>query len=254
MRTALRVIKVLTMRLHPSFCLLPALGLLVSGCAKSPSGGPTTPQAANRLRVSVQLQQPVNPSYFYAFAFDDDDDSSDGPGALTGTSIIANGVVGGSFTVLVLYNQGQFNAYRRSFSNGAESLIPIVGAFVTTPTVSGQTISFVLNLDARNADGLYLFRHSTGGGTPTLAVRDLDTNFITTNERRLDPNDSRPKAFDAFRTSPNSYIPLAIDQTIDYTNRNIGEPTSDVFSNDTSNTVNEAQLDLTDVNIRVERS
>jgi hypothetical protein len=252
MRNRVAVIKVLYMRLNRCFLLPAALCLFASGCSKSPSGAPTAPQAVNRLRVSIQLQQPLNPQYFYSFAFDDDDDSADGPVAITGPTTLTNGIVGGSFTVLVQYTAGQFNAYRRAFVNGTETLVRVPGAFVTTPTASGQAISFVLNMDAQTEGGVYLFRHSTGGGTPNLAVSSLDTNFVTSNERRRDPNDLRPKAFDAFRT--NTYIPLTINLTRDYTNQDIGEPTGDVFSNDTNNNINEAQLDMTDVNIRVERS
>jgi hypothetical protein len=226
--------------------------LALSGCAKGPEGGPTTPQAPNRLAVSMRLQQAINPAYFYSFAFDDDDDPSDGPNAIITSTTITNGIVGGAFGVLVEVRGGQFNVFRRTFVNGQETLVRAPNPFVSPPSPpTGATIAFTLNLDATLADGSRLFR-SANNDLP----RRLDVNFVTSNERRRDPNDLRRKAFDAFGpATAGRYSTLAIDSSRSYTNQTSGvnEVSGDVTSDDTSNAVNRGQLDIADFRIDVQR-
>lgn len=228
-----------------TLAVLPFLG---SGCAKGPDGGPTTPTAPNRLTITLQTQQPINNSYLYAFAFDDDDVSGDGPVAIVSTTSLANGVVGGSFSVLVLYQGGQYNVYRRTdLGNGAEQLDRASGAFVTPPgPASGSTLTFTLNLDAVTDSGVRLFR---------VGTQRLDVNFVTTNEIRRDPNDLRRKAFDAFGSRLASfYSTFDIRGSRTYTNaQTVQEPANDVQTDDTNNTINLAQLDITNFTITVQR-
>ena len=228
-----------------ALAVLPFLG---SGCAKSPSGGPTAPTAPNRLTINLQTQQPINNSYLYAFAFDDDDVSGDGPVAIVSTTTLANGVVGGSFTVLVTYQGGQYNVYRRTdLGNGAEQLDRASSAFVTPPSpANGSTLSFTLDLDAVTDTGVRLFNAGT---------QRLDVNFVTTNEIRRDPNDLRRKAFDAFGSRLASfYSTFDIRGTRTYTNSGtVQEPANDVQTDDTNNTINLAQLDITNFTITVQR-
>jgi hypothetical protein len=225
--------------------------LLSGGCAKSPSGGPSTPTAPDRLAVSMTLQQNVNPRYYYSFAFDDDNNSNDGPAAIVGTTPLANGVVGGSFTVLVQYRGGQFTVYRRTLlAAGTESLDRAVNPFVTAPVpATGNTISFVLDLNATTVSGARLFNAN---------ATSLDTNFVTTDDRRLNPTDNRPKNFDALAPQPfisNQYTTFRIGGNQTFTNRSdVGEPSGDVKAQDTTGQVNLNQLDIIDFQITVQRN
>ncbi len=235
-----------------------ATALALSGCAKGPAGGPTTPQAVNRMTVSMTLQQPVNPAYFYDFAFDDNGVESDGPVALVGSSSLTNGVVGGSFGVLVECLGGsRFNVYRRTRVGNGENLQLVPNAFVTQPAlVTGTTIIFTLNLDATYTDSatgqvMRLFR-SPSGGFPTA----LDVNFVTSDEQRRDPNNNLPKTFDAFFDRASSrYLTIHSLGTQTITNADtVQEPANDVTTADTTGRVNVAQLDIVDFQIDIVRS
>lgn len=200
----------------------------------------------------MQLQQPVNNAYLYAFAFDDDDQAADGPQAIIGTSQVPNnGIVAGSFTVLVEYQNGQYIVYRRTEgANGTEILERASSAFVTQPTpVVGNTFRFTLDLDATTDSGVRLFRAD---------ANRLDVNFVTTNERRRANNQAPRTAFDAFGPrAASAYGTFRIlgASRYEYSNANtVGEPTNDVQNDDTTNNVNLAQLDITDFSILVERS
>lgn len=233
------------------------LGL--AGCAKGPAdGGPSTPQAVNRMTVSMRLQQPINRAYFYDFAFDDDGDETDGPAALIGSSSLTNGVVGGSFTVLVECLGGsRFNVYRRTQSGAGEDLQLVPNAFVVQPSVqSGTTITFTLNLDATYTDRasgseMRLFR-SSSGGFPNA----LDINFVTSNEQRRDPNNNLPKTFDAFFfRGASRYLTLRNLASDNITNAStVAEPANDVTTIDTSDRVERERLDIVDFNINIRRS
>jgi hypothetical protein len=226
---------------------------LSAGCAKSPAGGPTNPLAPNRMTVTMRVQQPVTRNYLYSFAFDDNNNASDGPVAIIGPTTIANGVVAGSFTVLVQYEAGQYVAYRRTAGpNGTETLDRASAAFVTQPTpVTRDTFAFTLDLDAVTDSGAPLF---TLSGSP----QRLDVNFITANERRRDPNDNTRKAFDAFGPrAAGAYGTFTVGPlgTFRYTNAdNVQEPTNDVQTDDTSGLIDLEQLDITDFSIVVERT
>ena len=237
---------------------LAALG--ISGCARGPEdgGGPSTPQALNRMTVEMQLQQPVNRAYFYDFAFDDDGDETDGPVAIIGPSSLTNGVVGGSFTVLVECLGGsRFNAYRRTQNGNGEDLQLVPNAFVTQPSVqSGNRITFTLNLDATYTDRatgqeMRLFR-SSSGGFPSA----LDVNFVTSNEQRRDPNNNLPKSFDAFFfRGASRYLTLRNLGSDTITNaRTVNEPANDVTTIDTSGRVETPRLDIVNFTINIRRS
>ncbi|HEX8834755.1 MAG TPA: hypothetical protein VF719_11165, partial [Abditibacteriaceae bacterium] len=207
--------------------------------------------AINRLAVTLTTQEAITEPYLYSFAFDDDNDRSDGPVAIVSSTTIPNGVVGGSFTVLVQYQNGQYSAYRRTaLANGGERLDRALQAFVTVPTSpTGRTLSFTLDLDARTVSGERLF---------DPAATELNTNFITTTERRLDPNDNRRKSFDAFGPGqPAAYTTFEIGPASRYTYTNstsVGEPANDVDNPDFSSLIKVKQLDITNFTIDVRRS
>lgn len=241
------------MSTKPKYFIVPVLALvlgsaLMSGCSSGPSGAPSG-FAANRLTVTMQLQAPVNNAYIYSFAFDDDDNAADGPQAIVASTTLPNGVVAGSFTVLVQYEGGQWIAYRRTeLAGGGETLERSTQAFSPQPSpTTGNTLTFTLNLDALTDSGTRLF----GAGT-----QRLDLNFVTANERRRDPADNTRKAFDAFGPgSASSYATLDIRSTRTYSNSSssIGEPTNDVSDFATTG-VDLRQLDIVDFSIDVVRS
>ena len=252
---------------------LAALG--ISGCAKSPEGGgPTTPQAVNRMTVSMTLAQPVGRSgqpYLYNFAFDDNSEPQDAPDfpvAIVGQTPLASGVVGGSFTVLVQCVGGRsFNVYRRTRVPNGEVLRLVRNAFVTQPVAqTGRTLTFTLNLDATysekpddpNSRQLRLFRNDSGG-----PAEELDINFVTTDEVQRDPNNTQLKTYDAFfANSPGRKLTLdirgsrSISNLGDGTSQSSGvnEPAGDVPLIDTSGRVERERLDITDFRIDIRRS
>ena len=238
--------------------ILLAAPLLMAGCAKSPIGGPTNPQANNIMLVSIAVAGQINPTYIYDFAFDDDETRSTGPVALTrSNSSFANGVTGGTFTVLVRYTSGGFIAYRRSLnSDNSEDLARSTNAFTVPPSIdqTGKTLRFALNLDATvDRDGSRLFRGSDNG-----IPRQLRVNFITTNIVNTDPNDNRGNTFDAlgnltggqWLTILNSNQPKSVSNS----DRNT-EPAGDVINLDSSLDSNDINsLDLTDFRIEIQRN
>jgi hypothetical protein len=222
------------------------------GCSKSPSGTAGNPLAPNRLQITMRLQQPVNNAYKYAFAFDDDDISADGPQAIVGTAAVPNnGLVAGSFTVLVIYENGQYSVFRRTeLGNGNETLDRASRAFVTPPQpVFGDTFNFTLDLDAVTDSGVRLFRAD---------ARRLDVNFVTANERRRVDNTAPRIAFDAFGgRSASAYGTFQILGASRYEYRNadtVREPTNDVQTDDTSGNILLPPLDITDFSISVLRN
>lgn len=239
-------------RFYP-LSLLATIAILAGGCSKSPSGTPGNTLAPNRLQITMRLQQPVNNAYKYAFAFDDDDISSDGPQAIVGTSSVPNnGLVAGSFTVLVVYENGQYSVFRRTeLTGGNETLERASRAFVTQPSpVFGDTISFTLDLDALTDSGARLFRAD---------ARRLDVNFVTASERRRVDNTALRIAFDAFGPrSASAYNTFQIlgASRYDYSSDDIlpREPTNDVQNDDTTDAINQAALDITNFTISVQRN
>lgn len=239
-------------------CSIASAGLLAStfaGCSKSPTGTPGNTLAPNRLSVNMRVNSAINNSYLYAFAFDDDDVSADGPIAIVGTAAVPNnGIVAGSFTVLVVYEAGTYTVYRRTeLGSGSETLDRCTRAFVTTPSPAfGNTISFTLDLDALTDSGKRLFRAD---------ANRLDTNFVTINERRRVVGSVPRIAFDALgANSASSYGTFQIRgaSSYNYTNASSGvnEPANDVYNEDTTipSVIDTNALDITDFSISVQRS
>ena len=200
--------------------------------------------------------RPVNPQFYYAFAFDDDGDSSDGPGAIISRAFSPNDIVGGSFTVLVIYHAGQFTAYRRTGRDATETLNRATRAFIADPSgrlpfVQGSTISFALNFDATLDDGTTRLFQGVGGALPDL----LQFNFVTTDEQRRDPNNELSKTFDALGNRLSSVfatINIRTTQTFNNTgngatNAGVNEPTGDVFPGAGSNNLTPETLDALDI-------
>jgi len=167
-------------------CLLP----LASGCAKSPLGGPTV-RASNRFQTVVSFAGTPNPNYYYAVAFDDTGNSNTGPVAIDGVTPIPNGVVGGSFRLLVLYHQNQFRVFYRStpIDQTTEREIPSTNLFDTglSPQFSPTGLNVTINLDAQlqlpDKSFIFIFPRAIGSQTspPSIAANSLSINVVATN-------------------------------------------------------------------------
>jgi len=164
-------------------CLLPLIG----GCAKSPLGGPTV-RASNRFQTVVSFAQPPNTNYYYAVAFDDTGRGSAGPVAIDGNTPILNGVMGGSFRLLVLYHQNQFQVFYRSTPSDTTTEREITGTtnlFDTglVPRLTDNGLDVAINLDAKLPDGTFIFQRAIGSQTspPSIAANSLNINVAATN-------------------------------------------------------------------------
>lgn len=175
-------------RLLPfALCLLP----LLTGCAKSPVGV-TGPLAINRFQTTLSLAGTLNPNYYYAIAFDDAGGDGVGPVAVDGNTPILNGVMGGTFRLLVLYHQNTFRVFYRSTPNGAATESEISGLtnlFNTgrSPIATQNGIDLTINLDAQFISGplkgTYVFPRLSGSQTspPALQSTSFDINVAATN-------------------------------------------------------------------------
>jgi hypothetical protein len=206
----------------------------------------------------MTLQQAITPTFYYNFAFDDDGDAGDGPAAIIGTTTLTNGVVGGSFRVLVQYRGGQFLVFRRTdLGNGQETLERASKAFIGVPVASGNTINFTLDLDATV---------DNAADPPTAAdrlfaagVTQLEVNFVTTSEVIRDPNNLLLKPYDALGEVPraaNLYERFPVSTTRTFRNVDtVREPANDAEPGNTNiSTQQLASLDITDFTIDVRRS
>lgn len=240
------------------FSILLLVPVVLNGCSKTPAGGPTLPGSPNRITVKMTLQQTITPTFYYDFAFDDDGDAGDGPAAIIGTTTLTNGVVGGSFRVLVQYRGGQFLVFRRTdLGNGQETLERASNAFVGNPVAAGNTFNFTLDLDATV---------DNAANPPTAAdrlfaanVTQLDVNFVTTSEVIRDPNNLLLKPFDALGEvprAPNLYEPLPVSTTRTFRNVDtVRESANDAEPGNTNISAQQlASLDITDFTIDVRRS
>lgn len=164
-------------------CLLP----LLNGCAKSPSGGVTAP-AINRFQTTLSLAGTLNRDYYYGVAFDDAGGDGTGPVAVDGNTPILNGVMGGTFRLLVLYHQNTFRVFYRSTTNDASSEREITGStnlFNTgqVPRATQNGLDFTINLDAQLPDNTtYIFPHAAdASGTQRVVANSFDLNVAATN-------------------------------------------------------------------------
>jgi hypothetical protein len=240
-----------------TFCLLP-----FAGCAKSPSGGATV-AAPNRLEVTLTIDKTLDPNFYYGVAFDDEPGDGDGPRALDSNTVLLNGVMGGSWKVLVLFHQTLSNPiiYYRSDPDdpGSERRILGTSLLFSRPRVSSNAINFVLDLDAQVSSGTYFFDH-TAGVTPTLATDRFDVNFVTTNRIIVGTgssgggSDQRVKPVDAYETaslSTSFEFQLASTRQISITDA-LNDKRLDIDPSFAS--VNFGQLDVRKLDLGVTRS
>lgn len=249
-------------------CFLPLIG----GCSKSPLGGPTV-RTSNRFQTVVSFAGVPNPNYYYAVAFDDTGNSNRGPVGIDGVTPIGNGVVGGSFRLLVLYHQSQFQLFYRSTPNDITTEQPILGAtnlFDTglSPQLSltGMSLNVAINLDAQLPDGTYIFPRdslSTALMQP-IAARSLNINVVATNViLTTDTQNGLRKPVDALGYQTLA-TPVQIDisgtgtYTKSITNEPVGDEKLDVSSTYTTqgdpNYVDFSTIDISNVQIAITRT
>lgn len=247
-------------------CFLPLIG----GCAKSPLGGPTV-RASNRFQTVVSFAGAPNTNYYYAVAFDDTGNSNTGPVAIDGNTPILNGVVGGSFRLLVLYHQNQFQVFYRSTPSDTTTEREITGAtnlfdtgLVPQLNTTGQNLNVAINLDARLPDNSFIFQRAIGSTTspPSIAANSLNINVIATNViLRGGSNTNLRKPVDALGLQTLStpvQILIIPTRTTSVSDGSPGDEKLDVSSTYTTqgdlNYVDFSTIDITGVQIAITRT
>lgn len=164
-------------------CFLP----LLNGCAKSPTNGVTI-QNINRFQTTLSLAGTLNPDYYYGVAFDDSGTSSGGPVAIDGNTPVLNGVMGGTFRLLVLYHGNTFRVFYRATPADAATEREITGStnlFNTgqVPRATQNGLDFSINLDAQLPDNTtFIFPHAAdASGTQRVIALSLLLNVAATN-------------------------------------------------------------------------
>ena len=236
--------------------LAASLLLLCAGCAKSPSGGPTT-RATNRFQTALTLAGTLDPNFYYGVALDDAGGDGSGPVALLGNTTVQNRIVGGTFRLLILYHAGNFRVFYRSTTtdeNTEREISGTNGLFVVTPRATTKGLEFTLDLDAILPDtGGYIFPHTTGT-TPALISDRFDLNVVTTNTFIIDANDNRIKPVDALGPQQ---LATPVEVLVGATRApfTLSDATGDENLFDNSfNTVPFANIDITALQIGITRS
>ena len=249
--------------------VLPVLGALclplllaASGCSKSPSGGPVA-RANNRLQASLSVRGTLNNNYYYAVAFDDNTDDSQGPVAIVGNALnSANGIVGGNFRVLVLFNRNNFRVFYRETTADPATEIPVNTStgtpfFTETPRATQNGIQFTVNLDATFQDGAaQKFYFPNRNLDNSLATTRLDLNFVTSADLILASELNKIKPVDAFgfQEVASPIFNFQINSTRSVTIEDVVPDQSDPRPYDSSyRNVDFNQIDVTNLRISVTR-
>ena len=244
-----------------SLLLLPVVCMLfsLSGCAKSPSGGPSTGRILNRLESTLTVRNTIDQTAYYAVAFDDVAGDGIGPGGIEGNTSVLNGIVGGNFRLAVVFHLNQFEVYYRSDpadpATEQRVLTSTDSIFAATPRATSNGIDFTLNLDARLNSTTYFFPR-TIDATPVLNLDRIDLNFVTSNVVIRDGNDNRIKPVDAngFQTISSSNA-ITNFQTNATRNSNLSDPSDDARPYDASfSGFNFGSIDVTSLQINLTRS
>jgi len=242
-------------------CLLPLAG----GCAK----GGLTARTSNRFQTVVSFAGTPNSNYYYAVAFDDSGTNSAGPIAIDGNTPILNGVMGGTFRLLVLYHQNQFQVFYRSTPTDTTTEREITGAtnlFDTglSPQLSPTGLNVAINLDAQLPDKSFIFQRAIGSTTspPSIAANSLNINVVATNViLRGGPNTNLIKPVDALgpqMLSTPAQIQIPTTRTTTVSNEPIGDENVGVSSTYVTqsdpNYVNFSTIDISNVQIAITRT
>lgn len=184
-------------------------GLLVvaaSGCARGPNevetpGAPSAP-GVNRLTVLWKMDAAVNDSYYYFVAFDSDGNQATGPLPVI-SSPWGNGWGTGTFNLFVEYHGGVYGVYTHAVNpDGTPNDTFVNRPFSSIPPAGSNQMQFTLDMDSYfGAD-----------------LRQLEVNFITTNELILDPNISIRKIYDALGPTGNDYVSIQTQSNVTFSN------------------------------------
>lgn len=220
--------------LAPLFALLL---LIPAGCAKSPSGGSTSPVSGPQLLVTMTVSGNINPAYYYYILFNVNNTPGPSNTSVTGpVPVVAtpygNGYAAGAFTNYVEYNSTQTGGTNFNYYAVDSTLFnsqPLGQAHLIQAQAVGNTLTFQLPL-------AYL-----ATSTATVdQINSLQVNFISTNIVPVNgQNITNAKYFDALyppQQAGNSYVNLII--------RNVdGTLMPGIYSNSTSG-VNEGSGDV----------
>ena len=219
--------------------LLALLLLLPAGCAKSPSGGGTSPVSGPQLIVTMTVAGNINPNYYYYILFNVNNTPGPDNTSVTGpVPVVAapygNGYAAGAFTNYVEYNSGQpggtnFNYYAPIASTNLLQSVTLGQSRLIQPLVQGNTLTFQLPL-------AYL-------ATSTVTadqINSLQVNFIATNVVPVNgQNITVAKYFDCLyppQQAGNSYVTLPI--------RDVNGTLLTRFFSNTADGVNEGSGDV----------
>ncbi len=200
--------------------------LLVSGCARFPSGGTGT--FTKRIKFVIRLAAPVDPDYIYVFALRD---ANDPTGTAGPQPVIAppwgNGFVAGSATHFVRYDgflpnggYGVFKFVDATLLNYFQTGIPV--SFVT-PGPNDFRLEFEVDATQLRPDP-----------AQALKLNYLQVNLLTMDIAPTDPNYPGPKFWDALGDSRlpgsiNDFITIDLTTSRIYRNSELQiEPEGDV--------------------------
>ncbi len=179
-------------------CLLPLLLLLPAGCAKSPSGGNSSPASGTQVFVSMTVAGTVNPSNYYYVVFNVNSALTPGQtqtGPIPVVTVLdtgGNGFAAGSFSHYVEFNQTVPGGTNIGFYGISSDLL--------TPTFIGQPGSSSLVQAQVLGNTLTLQIPLAALATPSVpagSITSIQVNFITTNLVTSNPSAPEPKLLDA---------------------------------------------------------
>lgn len=177
-------------------CVMPALVLLLAGCARYPSDqtNPVVPPIT--LRSSITVAGQINPAYYYFLAIDTDGNDANGPVPVVSGPELGNGW--GTISGLgpndpikeppfyVIYNGGSFQEYR----NGQP-----IGRPYNAEVTSDRT-GLVVEIDVRDLVP-----------SGTLLPDTLQLNWITMKDLTIPPQDiGYTKEYDGFGPTGTDYL------------------------------------------------
>lgn len=238
-----------------------AVLLLTAGCAKYPAGGGTS--TGPQLVISMTMNAPINPNYYYFVVFDVSNDRTGGNGPVPviappwGNGWVANKLNPSTTTTnpgatsYVEYTAAQgyllYNFTDSSLQTHSSPVAPVQ----SVDPAGGNTLEFTV-----------LLSQLATAKIPASQISYIQANFITTNVLPANPNDtSVVKYFDALGDANsgqlNDYITISTLQAAIVNNQTDDiEPTGDVSQTNNSGgytNVNEPDLDITNWSIQIVR-
>lgn len=251
--------------LSRSICrTLPAGLLLLTGCAKSPSGiNTTSPASGPQVFVTMTVAGTLNPNYYYFILFNVNEAKGPGTGITGPVPVVAvpygNGFAAGAFSNYVEYHNGQPGGTNFGFWTISTDLL--------TPSYLGSSSPYLVQSQAGNNTltvQVPLAALATAG-TPVAGIENLEINLIATNAVPPPSDTLTSKYVDSLypTTDPgnlNRFIIVPTTQSGFYQNSDQGiESGGDVtqYVNGFPTTVTTSQLsdvadlDITDWSVRI---